>query len=84
LGKLPALSGRRLRTLIGTDARRWAQEDLQIAEEWFPLEEEAAQWFPPEQLTESAASSAMSSATAPAASEKSGKRTKRGANRVRR
>jgi len=33
----------RLRKLIRADARRWAQHDLQIAEEWFALEEEAAQ-----------------------------------------
>lgn len=73
----------RVRDLLRRDARRWAREDVQLAEEWFALEEEAAQLYPSEGSTEAATSSAISSAIAPAKSEKRGKRTKRAAKRVR-
>ncbi|MBI1746043.1 MAG: hypothetical protein HYR55_05560 [Acidobacteria bacterium] len=37
-------AGRRnLRMLMKEEAIRWAERDLKLAEEWFPLEEEACQ-----------------------------------------
>lgn len=73
----------RLRKLIRAHARRWAQHDLQIAEEWFALEEEAAQWLSSAPSTAASSSSVISSAIAPAQSEKRGNRTKLSAKRVR-
>jgi hypothetical protein len=74
----------RLRDLLRREARRWAREDLQIAEEWFELEEEAAQLLARSESAETTTSSAISSAIAPAKSENNGQRTKPAAQRVRR